>query len=67
MQEAKWLSEEALQIDAKRKVKGQGEKKRCIYLNADFQRRARKYKKAILGDQCKETQENNRMERQEIS
>ena len=67
MQEAKWLSEEPLQIAVKRKVKGQGEKERYIYLNAEFQRIARRYKKAFLGDQCKETRENSRMERQEIS
>ena len=67
MQEAKWLSEEALQIAVKRKVKGQGEKERYIYLNAEFQRIARRYKKAFLDDQCKETRENSRMERQEIS
>ena len=67
MQEAKWLSEEPLQIAVKRKVKGQGEKERYIYLNAEFQRIARRYKKAFLDDQCKETRENSRMERQEIS
>ena len=67
MLEAKWLSEEPLQIAVKRKVKGQGEKERYIYLNAAFQRIARRYKKAFLDDQCKETRENSRMERQEIS
>ena len=67
MQEAKWLSEEPLQIAVKRKVKGQGEKERYIYLNAAFQRIARRYKKAFRDDQCKETRENSRMERQEIS
>ena len=57
---AKWLSEEALQIAVKRKeAKGKGEKKRYIY--AEFQRIARRDKKAFLSDQCKEIQENNRM------
>ena len=59
---AKWLSEEALQIAVKRrKAKGKGEKKRYTHLNAEFQRIARKDKKAFLSDQCKETEENNRM------
>ena len=58
---AKWLSEEALQIAEKRKVKGKGEKERYTHLNAEFQRIARRYKKAFLGDQCKEIEENNRM------
>ena len=58
----KWLSEEALQIAVKRgEVKGKGEKERYTHLNAEFQRRARKDKKAFLGDQCKEIEENNRM------
>ena len=49
---AKWLSEEALQILVNRKeVKGKGEKERCAHLNADFQRIARKHKKAFLSDQ----------------
>ena len=57
---AKWLSEEALQIAEKRKeVKGKGEKERNIQLNAEFQRIARKDKKALLSDQCKKIQENN--------
>ena len=52
---AKWLSEEALQIAEKRgEVKGKGEKKRCIHLNAELQRIARRDKKAFLSDQCKE-------------
>ena len=58
---AKWLSEEALQIAEKRgEVKGKGEKKRCIHLNAEFQRIARRDKKAFLSDQCKKIDENNR-------
>ena len=59
---AKWLSGEALQIAVKRReVKGKGEKERYIHLNADFQRIARRNKKAFLSDQCKEIEENNRM------
>ena len=59
---AKWLSEEALQIAAKRReVKNKGEKDRYKHLNAEFQRIARRDKKAFLGDQCKEIEENNRM------
>ena len=59
---AKWLSEEALQIAEKRReVKGKGEGKRYIHLNAYFQRIARRHKKAFLSDQCKEKEENNRM------
>jgi len=59
---AKWLSEEALQIDVKRRdVKSKGEKRRYKHLNAEFQRIARREKKAFLGDQCKEIEENNRM------
>ena len=58
----KWLSEEALQIDEKRReVKGKGERKRYTHLNAEFQRIARRDKKAFLSDQCKEIEENNRM------
>ena len=64
---AKWLSEEGLQIAMKRKVKGKGEKERCVHLNAEFQRIARRDKKAFLSEQCKEIEENNRMERREIS
>ena len=56
------MSEEALQIPEKRKEpKGKGEKERYSHLNADFQRLARRDKKAFLGDQCKEIEENNRM------
>ena len=59
---AKWLSEEALQISVKRReVKGKGEKERCTQLNAEFQRVARRDKKAFLSNQCKEIEENNRM------
>ena len=61
-QTAKWLSEEALQIAEKRReVKGKGEKERYTHLNAEFQRLATRDKKAFLTDQCKETEENNRM------
>ena len=61
MQKGKWLSEEALQIVVKRReVKGKGEKERYIHLNADFQRIARRNKKAFLSDQCKEMEGNNR-------
>jgi len=55
------LSEEALQIVEKRKVKGKGERERYTHLNAEFQRRARRDKKAFLSEQCKEIEENNRM------
>ena len=59
---AKWLSEEALQAFVKRReAKGKGEKERDTHLNAEFQRIARKGKKAFLSDQCKEIEENNRM------
>ena len=59
---AKWLSEEALQIAVKRsEVKGKGEKERHTHLNAEFQRIARRDKKAFVIDQCKEIEENNRM------
>ena len=62
MKKAKWLSEEALKIIEERKeAKGKGEKERYTYLNADFQRIARRDKKAFLSDQCKEIEENNRM------
>ena len=65
---AKWLSEEGLQTVEKRKeVKGKGEKERYTHLNAEFQRIARRDKKAFLSDQCKEIEENNRMGRLEIS
>ena len=59
---AKWLSEEALQIDEKRReVKSKGEKERYKHMNPEFQRIARRDKKAFLSDQCKEIEENNRM------
>ena len=59
---AKWLSGEALQIAVKRReVKGKGEKERYTHLNAEFQRIARRDKKAFLSDQCKEIEENNRI------
>ena len=59
---AKWLSGEALQIAVKRKeAKSKGEKERYTDLNAEFQRIARRDKKAFLRDQCKEIEENNRM------
>ena len=60
--EAKWLSEEALQMAEKRRErKGKGERERYTQLNAEFQRISRSDKKAFLSDQCKETEENNRM------
>ena len=59
---AKWMSEEALQIAVKRReVKSKGEKERYTHFNAEFQRTARRDKKAFLSDQCKEIEENNRM------
>ena len=58
---AKWLSEELLQIAEIREAKGKEEKQRYIHLNAEFQRIARRDKKAFLSDQCKEIDENNRM------
>ena len=61
---AKWLSGEALQIAVKRReAKSKGEKERYRHLNAEFQRIARRDKKAFLSDQCREIEENNRMER----
>ena len=61
---AKWLSEEALQIAVKRReAKSKGEKERYTHLNAEFQRIARRDKKAILSNQCKEIEGNNRMEK----
>ena len=59
---AKWLSGEGLQIAVKRReAKNKGEKERYKHLNAEFQRIARRDKKAFLGDQCKEIEEKNRM------
>ena len=60
--QAKWQSEEALQIaEKRRKTKGKEEKERYKHLNADFQKIARRDKKSFLGDQCKEIEENNKM------
>ena len=65
---AKWLSGEALQIGVKRReAKSKGEKERYKHLNAEFQRIARRDKKAFFSDQCKEIEENNKWERLEIS
>ena len=64
MQKAKWLFEEALQIaEKRRKATGKGEKERYTHLNSEFQRIARRDKKAFLSDQCKKKkiEENNRM------
>ena len=59
---AKWLSEEALQIAEKRRdAKGKGKKERYTHLDAEFQRTARREKKAFLSEQCKEIERNNRM------
>ena len=59
---AKWLSEEALQIAMnRREAKGKGEKERYTHLNVEFQRMARRDKKAFLSDECQEIKENNRM------
>ena len=61
---ANWLSEEGLQIfEKRREAKGKGEKERYKHLNAEFQRIARRDKKAFLSDQCKGIEENNRMEK----
>ena len=60
--QVKLLSEEALQIAEKRRdAKGKGEKEKATHLNAEFQRTARRDKKAFLSDKCKEIEENNRM------
>ena len=65
---AKWLSEEALQIAVKRReAKSKGEKERYTHLNAEFQRIARRDKKAFLSDQCKEIEKTIEWERLEIS
>ena len=62
MHKGKWLFEEALQIaEERREAKDKGEKERYTHLNAEFQRIARRNKKAFLSDQCKEIEENNRM------
>ena len=61
---AKWFSEEALQrAEKRREAKGKGEKDRYTHLNVEFQRITRRDKKAFLSDQCKEIEENNRMEK----
>ena len=65
---AKWLSEEDFQITVKRtEAKSKGEKDRYSHLNAEFQRIARRDKKAFLSDQCKKIEENNRMGKLEVS
>ena len=61
------MSEEALQLAEKRRGAKRKRKRRCIHLNAEFQRIARREKKAFLSDQCEEIEENNRRERLEIS
>ena len=58
---AKWLSGEALQVAVKIEEKSKGEKERYKHLNAEYQRTARRDKKAFFSDQCKELEENNRM------
>ena len=64
MQKGKQLSDQSLQIIEKRKeAKRKGEKERYTHLNAEFQRIARRHKKTFLSDQCKEIEENNRMEK----
>ena len=60
-EKAKWLSEEALQIAEKREMKGKEERERYTQLNSEFQRIARRDKKNFLNEQCKETEENNKM------
>ena len=68
MPKTKWLSEEPLQTAVKRReVKGKGENAGYTHLNEEFQRIARRDKKAFLGDQCKEREENNRMGKTKIS
>ena len=59
---AKWLSEKALQIaEERREVKSKGEREKYTLLNAEFQRKVRRHKKAFFNEQCKEVEENNRM------
>ena len=68
MKKTKCLSEEFLQIAVKRReVKSKGEKERYTHLNSEFQRVARRDKKAFLSDQCKKIEENNRMGKLEVS
>ena len=64
---AKWLSEEALQIAEKREAEDKGKRERYTQLNAEFQRLARRDKKSFFNEQCKEVEENKRMEKLEIS
>ena len=64
---AKWLSEEALQIEKRREAKGKGEKERYTHLSAEFQRISRRDKKAFLSDQCKEMEKIIEWEKLEIS
>ena len=64
---AKWLSEEALQIGKRREAKSKGEKERYTHLNAEFQRIARRDKKAFLSNQCQEIEKTTEWERLEIS
>ena len=65
---AKWLSGETLQIGVKRReVESKGEKERYTHLNTEFQKISRSYKKAFLSDQCKEIEENKKIERLETS
>ena len=62
MQKSKWLSGQGIKIAVKRReAKSKGEKERYTHLNAEFQRKARREKKAFLSDQCKEIEEKNRM------
>ena len=61
MQKSKWLSEASQIAEKRREVNSKGEKERYSHLNAEFQRIARRYKKAFLSDQCKEIKEKNRM------
>ena len=68
MEKSKWLSEEALQrAEKRREAKVKGEKESYTYLNAEFQRIARRDKKAFLSDQCKEIDKNSRMGKTKIS
>ena len=67
MQKAKWLFDEALQIAMKREAKGKGEKERYTHLNAEFQRIARRDKKAFLSNQCKKQRKTIEWKRLEIS
>ena len=68
MQKSKWLPEQALQIaETRREPKGKGEKERYTHLNAEFQRIARRDKKAFLSDQCKKQRKTIEWERLEIS